>query len=113
MAASIVRDSEQLEEKFQRLAAEWRDETAHLSSLTKIVMHPKYQNIIGLGPDVLPLLFKELQIEPDYWFLALKAITEADPVSPEDYGDLGKMTEAWLLWANSRPGAKNMSANGQ
>ena len=49
MSAATVKSSE----KFQRLAAEWRDEIAHLPSITKIVMHPKYQNIIGLGPDVL------------------------------------------------------------
>ncbi len=99
MSASTIKSDQRLEEKFRRLAAEWRDATAHLSSLTKMVMHPKYQNIIGLGPDVLPLLFKELENEPDYWFWALKAITEADPIAPEDYGDLGKMTKSWLKWA--------------
>ena len=93
---------ESLEFRFYRLANEWKKETIHLSSLTKLVMHPKYQSIIGMGPDVLPILFRELQRKPDHWFWALKAITEEDPTLPEDAGNLQKMTEAWLNWAGER-----------
>jgi hypothetical protein len=88
-----------VEERFQRLAHDWRDETAHLSSISRMVMHPKYQSIIGMGPEVLPILFRELAVEPDHWFWALSAITEADPVPPEDAGDIQKMRAAWLQWA--------------
>ncbi len=88
-----------IEPTFQRLAREWREETAHFSSMTKLVMHPKYQSIIGLGPAVLPILFRELQKNPDHWFWALHAITEEDPTRPEDLGDVQKMTESWLKWA--------------
>jgi hypothetical protein len=95
-------DSETLEQRFHRLANEWRTETAHISSLTKLVMHPKYQSIIGLGPDVLPILFRELKAKPDHWFWALRAITEADPTRPEDAGNLPKMAESWLNWAKER-----------
>lgn len=95
-------ESARVERKFQLLAKEWRDETAHLSSTTKLVMHPKYQNIIGMGPAVLPILFRELQKNPDHWFWALCAITEEDPTNPEDAGDLRKMSEAWLKWAREK-----------
>jgi hypothetical protein len=98
----LTRTSDQVWEKFQRLAAEWHNETAHLSSLTAMVMHPAYQRIIGMGPDVLPVLFESMRHEPDYWFWALTAITEVDPVVPEDYGDLDKMTETWLQWAREQ-----------
>lgn len=91
-----------LECKFQRLAKEWREETAHVSSMTDLVLHPRYQNIIGMGTAILPILFRELQREPDYWFWALNAITEEDPTNPEDAGDLPKMTEAWLKWARNK-----------
>jgi hypothetical protein len=90
---------EDVKERFYRLASEWRAETAYVSSMTELVMHPKYQSIIGLGPRVLPILFKELQDDPDYWFWALRAITEADPIAPEDAGILVRMTETWLTWA--------------
>jgi len=95
-------ESVSIERKFQLLAKEWRDETSHLSSMTKLVMHPKYQNIIGLGPAVLPILFRELQKNPDHWFWALSAITEEDPTNPEDAGNLRKMSDAWLKWAREK-----------
>jgi hypothetical protein len=102
LAAKKENESARIERKFQLLAKEWRDETSHLSSMTKLVMHPKYQNIIGLGPAVLPILFRELQKNPDHWFWALSAITEEDPTHPEDAGDLRKMTESWLKWAREK-----------
>jgi hypothetical protein len=67
-----------------------------------MVMHPKYQSIIGMGPDVLPIIFRELQEKPGHWFWALQAITEEDPTRPEDAGDLQKMRAAWLGWAKER-----------
>ena len=91
-----------VEEKFHRLASEWKKETAHLSSVTDIVLHPKYQNIIGMGETVLPFLFKEMQREPDHWFWALRSITEANPTKPEDAGNLRKLTESWLNWAKNK-----------
>ncbi len=94
--------SKEIEQRFYRLANEWRDETAHISSMTKLVMHPKYQSIIGMGPDVLPILFRELQKKPGHWFWALRAITEEDPTQPEDAGDLQKMRESWLNWAKDK-----------
>src|SRR5437899_2425039 len=90
---------EALEAKFHRLASGWKQETVHLSSMTQKILHPNYQSIIGMGPDILPLLFKELQQKPDYWFWALTAITEEDPIAEEDAGNLNKMTQAWLGWA--------------
>ena len=84
--------------RFLELAKQWRAETAPLSSLTDISMHPCYQQIIGLGPQAVPLLLMELEKEPEHWFWALKAITGIDPVHPEDRGRIERMTEAWLAW---------------
>jgi hypothetical protein len=92
----------ELEEKFQYLSERWSEETSHLSSITKRVLNTNYQRIIGMGPAVLPILFRELQQRPDYWFWALEAITGEDPTSPDDAGDIGKMTESWLEWAKRR-----------
>jgi hypothetical protein len=87
-----------LEEQFQHLVAVWRAETALTSSLTEMVNHPAYQKIIGLGPQVVPLLLRELEREPDYWFAALRALTGANPVAPAKRGKLKEMTESWLCW---------------
>jgi len=88
-----------LEEQFHHLVAVWRAETALTSSLTEMVNHPAYQQIIGLGPQVVPLLLGELEREPDYLFAALRALTGADPVTPAQRGNLKEMTQSWLRWA--------------
>jgi hypothetical protein len=92
-----------VERKFIRLRDEWKAQRGHESSTARLAMHPAYQKIIGMGPVVLPLLFRELASkEPDAWFWALRAITEADPVRPEDRGDGAKMTRVWLEWAKQQ-----------
>jgi hypothetical protein len=90
--------AEPIEQRFERLAARWRDETSHFSSSTRMAEHPAYQEIIALGPAVVPLLLRDLARQPDHWFTALKAITGANPVDPADRGRVEKMAEAWLRW---------------
>jgi hypothetical protein len=89
---------EHLESEFRRHARQWSGETAHLSSETQIVLHPSYQRIIGMGPAVLPFIFRDLKEQPRDWFWALNAITGEDPVSPEDAGVVPRIVEAWLRW---------------
>jgi len=95
----IAQQAESVEQKFQRLAAVWRAETGHLSSITRMCNHPAYQEIIALGHDVVPSLLRDLEKEPEHWFAALRAITGAQPVPPEDRGQIDMMAEAWLRWA--------------
>ena len=87
---------------FERLTAEWKEETVHLSSPTAIAMHPSYQQIIGMGTAALPLILQDLERAPAQWFLALRAIARESPVRPEDRGDITAMTRAWLDWGKRR-----------
>ena len=91
-----------VEARFNDLAAEWASETAHLSMMSEIVLHRSYQEIIGLGRDVLPLILKRLSVEPNHWFWALRAISGEDPVPPADVGRLDAMRRAWLEWGRRR-----------
>jgi hypothetical protein len=91
--------TETLEERFHRLAAVWHQGTDHLSSMAESANHPAYQEIIRLGPSVLPLLLRDLQENHTHWFTALKAITGAQPIPKSDAGNIPRMTEAWLRWA--------------
>jgi hypothetical protein len=91
--------SAEIEKRFHALAARWREETGVISSMTELVQHPAYQEIIGMGWDVVPLLLRELEERPHHWFWALKVITGEDPVKPEQRGDLEQMAEAWLRWS--------------
>ena len=90
------------ERVFAALAERWRRETAPLSSATDIALHPAYQRIIGMGQAALPLILAELERAPDHWFWALRAITNENPVTEEDAGDLGRMRDAWVRLARAR-----------
>jgi hypothetical protein len=87
-----------LELRFHKLVANWQAEVAALSSTTARVQHPSYLAIIALGPNVVPLLLRELEQRPNHWFAALKSLTGADPVPRPDRGRIGPMTEAWITW---------------
>jgi hypothetical protein len=78
----------------------WLVETSTYSSLTDIAMHPAYQEIIGLGPDVLPLIFRDLEEQPRFWFWALAAITRHTPDHEE--GNFESARHAWLEWAREQ-----------
>ncbi|MEH2182640.1 hypothetical protein [Nostoc sp.] len=93
----LLRQAE-LKETFIKLANQWHSETKHMSLISDMVLHPAYQQIIGMGKNAVPLILEELSREPEHWFWALKSITGANPVKPEDKGRLKKMTEAWLDW---------------
>ena len=85
-------------EDFAELAEWWQTDTADLSSTTKRIAHPAYQRIIGLGKPVVPVLLRELKVQPNFWFHALRSITGADPVADEDRGSLAAMAVAWVEW---------------
>ena len=91
-----------LKATFQSLTEEWHRETDHLSSQTQKAMHPAYQRIIGMGPAVLPLIFRELETNSGHWAWALRAITGDDPTNPQDAGKIASMREAWLSYARER-----------
>lgn len=84
--------------RFHDLAERWKNETAHHSNVAKRALHPAYQEIIGMGERVVPLLLAELRREPDDWFWALHAITGAEPVPKSSQGNLRAMADAWLQW---------------
>ncbi len=96
-----------LARRFQSLAKTWREETRYLSSVHDMVLHPAYQQIIGMGRDALPFLFEELKRQPDHWFWALHAITGEDPVPPEEKGNLGAMIRRWLHWGAANGWVRN------
>ena len=94
---SYVSDS-QLEQTFNSLVKQWKEETVNLSSIQKISMNNAYLQIIGLGPVAIRLILNKLKQAPDFWFCALRALTRTNPVPTEMSGDLNAMTKVWLDW---------------
>jgi hypothetical protein len=62
-------------------------------------MHWAYQQIIGLGPAVIPFILEDLARKPDWWFWALAAITGEDVAEGEQ--TLDGAAERWLEWGRS------------
>ncbi len=87
-----------IQERFRRLAAEWKEQSRYLSNTAQMAMLKPYQRIIGMGWPAVPLILEELQRAPDQWFWALEAITDQNPVSPESAGNVRLMARAWIEW---------------
>jgi hypothetical protein len=85
-------------ERFQRLAAQWKEQSRHMSNTAQMAMLPSYQQIIGMGDPAVPFLLEELRREPDHWFWALQAITLENPVPSDAAGKVRLMARAWVEW---------------
>jgi hypothetical protein len=94
--------NQEWEQRFLDLVVTWKRERGHHSSSAKLAEHPAYQQMIAMGPEVVPLLLRELAGDPDHWFRALHALTGTDPVPPESRGKLREMADAWLRWGRAQ-----------
>jgi hypothetical protein len=93
---------ENVNERFRRLAAEWKKQARYLSNSAQMAMLKPYQRIIGMGWPAVPLILEELQREPDQWFWALEAITDENPIAAEVAGKVRLMAQAWIEWGKRR-----------
>lgn len=93
---------ESVAERLRRLEAQWKSDTEFLSDAGKIINHPAFQAIIGLGHEVVPLLLRDLESQPSLWVWALPDITGEDPVPAADSGNIRKMTAAWVQWGRDK-----------
>lgn len=96
----VAAEAANLETRFHQLADQWRSETRHLSSLSKMALHPAYQKIIGFGQPAIPLILAELQQRPDHWLWALHAISGEDPAQPNV--TFREAVEAWIEWGKQQ-----------
>jgi hypothetical protein len=87
-------------DEFAAHVLRWRRETKHYSSVTRMVMHPSYLRVIGMGRQILPLLLRELETRKDHWLIALNAITGEDPATPEC--NFQEAVSAWLEWGHRK-----------
>jgi len=86
------------EQEFRALLREWESGRKTTSTAKKMAEHPAYQKIIGMGEYAVPFIIKEMEHEQDHWFIALHAITRANPVPLESRGKIDEMTQAWIGW---------------
>lgn len=98
LTEDVVEKRKTIEQRFREEAEKWDRETSFISSTPKKVLHESYQKIMAMGPDVVPFILRDLQQTHRSWFWALRHLTQANPVSPEDQGNIAKMVAAWVAW---------------
>jgi len=94
--------AETIEQRLRRLQAVWEEETCVLSNPDAITGHWAFQEIIGMGEPVIPLLLRDLEKEPHFWVWALPVMTGENPVQPSEGGNIRKMSEAWVKWGREK-----------
>ena len=85
-------------ERFQELADRWESETVLLSNSDLAAEHPAHREIVSMGEPAVPLILERMQLQGGHWFHALREITNANPMKPDDRGNVGAMQAAWLEW---------------
>lgn len=98
LGMAALDDPEAIRTRFDILASAWRASPRIHSSPRRLLADPFYGAIVRLGPAAIPLILAELQVRPDRWFWALYVLTGADPVKPEDRGNVDAMAAAWVRW---------------
>jgi hypothetical protein len=87
-----------VEREFQQLASRWKRETAIYGHLSKIVMHPDYQRIMAMGPEVISSILKDLDKKPAHWFWALHNLVPHGQDPAEGLTTIEEARLAWLKW---------------
>jgi len=85
---------------FELLADRWKRETGRFSIVQQKILHPAYQEIIGMGERALPMLIREIQTAPSHWFWALRAIARDNPAQGK--ATIEEAVTAWTRWWSSR-----------
>jgi hypothetical protein len=96
--ANALASGDELRERFQKLAHQWKEECGPVSSARRMAAYPAYRAIVNMGRAAVPLLLAELERQPDHWFIALHELTGAEPVPQEARGRIDKMAAAWVKW---------------
>ena len=94
-----------VEERFKELEAEWWDGTMFLSNPNKILAHPAYRKIVGLGEPALPIILRSLKSQESgaFLFYALADISGEWVDIPEEHrGKIDKIIDLWLEWGKAK-----------
>ena len=98
IAAFPLLPSARLEMDFEQLASKWKRETAGFSSDAQKMRHSSVQSILKMGEAAVPLILRDLQNRPAWWFGVLRTLTGADPVPMNKRGLLDESAAAWIAW---------------
>ena len=86
------------ERLFQKLSKRVFDEFGPSSDIEKLYSSHSHLEVVGLGQGAVPLLLRDMSAKRRPWFVALAAITRANPAKSVEPGDINGLINAWLAW---------------
>jgi len=95
----VTREHRQVELIFRLAVEEWHRQSKHLSSIRRMLALPSYRRVIALGPPAIPLVLRELEERPSFWFPALRELTGENDVAKDK--DFWSAREAWIAWGRA------------
>jgi hypothetical protein len=99
-----------LEKKFKELSLRIRNH-ARFTKLEFLIQEAAYKELIAMGKDILPLLIQELEVNPEYWFHALKTITSQNPIKRGNQNKNSLIANDWKEWFQSQNGNNSVTQN--
>ena len=94
--------TQNLEEAFNQLAERWERETALHSNPDLIMAHPAFQQIVDIGTEALPFIFRRMERGIGHWYHPLEVMVNENPVPEEFKGDVERTDSAWLEWGRNK-----------
>lgn len=85
-----------IEQKFEALSSEWKKFNGGRSVIE--YNHAAFMQIVGMGPDVIPILLRRLHEGDGDWIVAMKYVTGQRVTTPEMRGNFRAIRDAWLRW---------------
>lgn len=80
----------------------WLQETVLHSSLSEKCEHYAYKKIISMGEDIIPFILNDLIKNDNYWFKALKEISNEDVIREEIQGNFQLIKNEWINWGRKK-----------
>ena len=95
---------------FNKLADQWEKETALDSFRAIKIRHPAFRQVVEMGEDALPLIFRRMEQKVGHWWWALEIITgipSVEGIYPVSGGpwvkiDVMEVNAAWLQWGRDQ-----------
>jgi len=96
-----ISPDDKIRQLFASLKAQWEKDMEGVSNFARIISHPAYLRIIGQGSPILPAILEDMDAGGGPWFVALTAITGANPVKPRHRMNVSLMRRDWMQWGRA------------
>lgn len=94
----IISYDDSYEDRFNYLFNKWKEDTRFISDYNKIINDPSYLEILGLGKDILPFIFKSFKDNTGFWLHALEHITNKKKYIKKKNPTRKDFRDFWLTW---------------